>query len=204
MWLQAVSHGLLLKFLVLLGFFILAKPWGGIWLIIVGRCFIGWWVRHCVFNSVMHFFHIYCHISSMWLLRAYVKLWFMIFYMCISIGCCFRWTLLMPSTPFCVRSFSKNFGRQKANYCKISLIFMLFMLWSLFCFLIIISLQEICPLSFHLLMCTKAIISPCIFLFLPNFVFYVVFLGFFLFVFSPHWLMTPISLTSFLSSPFFW
>jgi hypothetical protein len=29
-------------------------------------------------------------------------------------------------------------------------------------------------------------------------------LGFFLFVFSPHWLMTPISLTSFLSSPFFW
>lgn len=159
-------------------FLILAKPSGGIWLIVVGRCFIGWWVGHCLFNYVMFFLHIYCHISSMWLLRADVKLWFMIsklLYMSISIGWCFRWTLLMPSTPFCVRSFSKNFGQQKANYHKFSLLFVLFTLWSFFYFLIIISFQEICPLSFPLLMCIKAIRPPCLFFLLPTFVFYVFF-----------------------------
>ncbi len=77
----------------------------------------------------MHFFCIYCHIGSMWLLMVDVKLWFMIFrlfYMSISIECYFKWTLLTPSTPFCVRPFSKNFGWQEVNYCKFSLLFVFF------------------------------------------------------------------------------
>ncbi len=35
--------------------------------------------RHCVFNFVTHYLHTYRHISSVWLLRACMRLWFMVF-----------------------------------------------------------------------------------------------------------------------------
>jgi len=111
--------------------------------------------------------------------------------MSIPTGQCFKWTSQTPSTPFHIKPFSKNFGWQKANYCKFSPLFMFFMPWSFLYFLIIIPHLEIYLSSFFLLTCTKVIGSLGPFLLLFTFMFYVDPLRFFSFVSSPLWLMTP-------------
>lgn len=67
----------------------LAKPLSNVRSIIMGEAFYQLLKGHCVFSSVMRFFHICHHINLMWLLRVGVTLWFMIIkllWMSITIG----------------------------------------------------------------------------------------------------------------------
>ncbi len=109
----------------------------------------------------------------------------------------------MPSIPFRMRSFFKNFGWQEVNYCSFSLLFKLFIFWSFLWFLVIIPFWEICSSSFCLLVCVKVICLSSLYSLLSIFVFCIVPQGFFLFVSSIFWLMTPTSSTSLVLFPLF-